>query len=179
MFMNTQTDYIWTMNGTLADECVMCKVEEVLTIQNSTVKFWRNYTFDKINISKLLLGEFIKREGEPPNSMRITVLEEHFVIGGVFPYSRPHHKYTYVETLVHAEKGQTCGVFLHRAQKYLTVETDTEFYFRRDDQSCEVRVKARYDKKPSAPPKSCMEKFERLCRRKPYFAVYRSFCKMP
>lgn len=177
-FMTTQHDYIWTMNGTLKDECVMCKVEKVEENKPESVTFWRNYTFDRLTVSKLLRGDYYGRAGQPPNIMNITVLREEFVINNNTMWPRLSHVYSYMEILLYAEKNLSCGVFLHKAKKYMTKPTDDLDYYKEDYKSCEVRQKARMGKWPSSPSKNCMGYFRKHCQQ-PFFPVFRSFCKMP
>lgn len=90
-FMNTQHDYIWTMNGTLSDECVFCKVEKVVNPTQTFVLFWRNYSFDKITVLKLLNATYgIARE--PPNTLEITVVYEQFIIHNQTLWVRPKQR---------------------------------------------------------------------------------------
>lgn len=179
-FMNTK-DNIWTLNGTLKDQCYLCKVDRTINITNDNVTFWRNYTRDEFNFSQLLLGVFEyklgdKKKEHPFRMVVSTILEEVKIQNQSWTLEK--HRDRHTEVMLYADHDFNCAVFLHEASK---VYDDPYFkqylhvYSR--DPPCELRRRALW--RPRPPSETCFKEFKSYCREGPYYAVYKRSCTLP
>lgn len=174
-FMNADPHYIWTTNGTLFDECVMCTVDQIINISKRDVYFWRNYSTEDLSVSKILWGKFEGREREPPIVMYIRVLREEYFVHNYTHFTSPKERTGHAEALLYAERGQKCGVFLNKARKLkYNKDFDDEYFVLYEEGSCELRVKGK--QRPLQPSEACMKRFLECPHVGPTFAVYKDFC---
>lgn len=171
-------EYIWTTNGTITDECILCKFDNVTYNTETYALFTRNYTIDEVTVIMKLKGTFERLPYiSAPFRMDVTVQEETYVIEGQ-NYSAQKREMSHMEVLLYADDDYKCGVFLNKFRKYTYKPKHGEDYlYTEDPLSCEIRVKS--TKKPSKPSPDCWKAFTQNCRETPYFDVYQDFCWKP
>lgn len=170
-------ELIWTTNGTLIDECVKCKFDNVTKTTNDYVLFTRNYSLDDVQVIMSLKGKFeIVRHRKAPSRMDVAVLKEYYELDGN-NYTAEIEKMSHMEVLLYEDVKNKCGVFLNKFRKYTKKTEYGDYSYTDDDQSCEIRVKS--SKAPQEPSKTCWEEFEHMCKVKPYFKVYQDSCWKP